>query len=70
MSWLKVSVNIVQKNKLLAYLNPEEQSNLELDTNGKMEFSLQSKAIQPQKRRVIDRPDLQMLIPGFPTELA
>ncbi len=62
-------VNIVQKNKLLAYLNPEGQSDSELDTNGKMD-SLQSKATQPQKRRVIDRPDLQMLIPGFPTELA
>ncbi|MBD2774784.1 AAA family ATPase [Iningainema tapete] len=63
------SVNVVQKNKLLAYLNPVILSESEPDSNGTGN-SQQSKATQPKKRRVADRIDLQPLIPGFPHELA
>jgi predicted ATPase len=63
-------VNVVPKNKLLAYLNPVVMSESDPDRNGKAETHQQSKATQPKKRRVVDRPDLQSLIPGFPNELA
>ena len=61
-------VNVVPKNKLLAYLNPVILNELEPDTNGKVGSLQESKATQPKKRRVVDRDDLQLLIPGFPTE--
>lgn len=63
-------VNHVPKNKLLAYLNPVVLGVSEPDGNGKVGNLQQSKPTQPQKLRVVDRTDLQPLIPGFPTELA
>lgn len=62
-------VNVVSKGELLAYLNPVP---IEESPNGKgQEVSHQpSKRIQPKKRRVVDRVDLQLLIPGFPTQVA
>lgn len=62
------SVNVVPKNKLLAYLNPVILGKSEPDSNGSLGSLQQSKATQPKKRRVVDRVDLQPLIPGFPTE--
>ena len=62
--------NTVPKNKLLAYLNPVIIDEPELESNGGTEILQHSKTTQPKKRRVVDRADLQPLIPGFPTELA
>ena len=62
-------VSVLHKNKLLAYLNPVILNESEPDSNGIGSFQ-QSKATQPKKRRVVDRVDLQLLIPGFPHELA
>ncbi|MEH2362540.1 AAA family ATPase [Nostoc sp.] len=61
-------MNVVPKNKLLAYLNPVVLGESEPESNGKVGNLQQSKPIQPKKRRVVDRTDLQPLIPGFPTE--
>ena len=61
--------NLVPKNKLLAYLNPVVIGESEPDGNGQ-ESHQQSKPAQPKKLRVLDRVDLQPLIPGFPAELA
>lgn len=55
-------VNVVSKGELLAYLNPVPIEESEPDGNG------QGVSRQPKKRRVVDREDLQLLIPGFPTE--
>ncbi|WP_298918134.1 AAA family ATPase [uncultured Nostoc sp.] len=62
-------VNIVPKGKLLAYLNPVVIDKSEPDSNGEVKTSQQSKVTQTKKRRVVDRNDLQPLIPGFPAEL-
>ncbi|MHC5827476.1 MAG: AAA family ATPase, partial [Nostoc sp.] len=62
------SMNVVPKNKLLAYLNPVVLGESEPESNGKVGNLQQSKPTQPKKRRVVDRTDLQPLIPGFPTE--
>ncbi|MEH2244522.1 AAA family ATPase [Nostoc sp.] len=61
-------MNDVPKNKLLAYLNPVVLGESEPDSNGKVGNLQQSKPTQPKKHRVVDRADLQLLIPGFPTE--
>lgn len=61
-------MNDVPKNKLLAYLNPVVLGESEPESNGKVGNLQQSKPTQPKKRRVVDRTDLQPLIPGFPTE--
>lgn len=58
--------NIISKGKLLAYLNPVPSQELELDDDGYDKNNLNTKAVQRKKARVIDRPDLQCLIPGFP----
>lgn len=60
-------VNVVSKGELLAYLNPVpiEQSP---DINGQADHQ-QLRPTQLKRRRVVDREDLQPLIPGFPTEL-
>jgi predicted ATPase len=63
-------VNIVPKNKLLAYLNPVVINPSEPDGNGNLASHEQLKPTQPKKTRVVDRDDLQPLIPGFPDELA
>jgi predicted ATPase len=59
--------NIVSKNKILAYLNPVPSSvaekttdNLDDDQNIK-KYTAKS----PKTKRVIDRPDIQPLIPGL-----
>jgi predicted ATPase len=62
-------VNIVSKNKLLAYLNPVILSESESESNGKTVSSQQSKITSSKRHRVVDRKDLKPLIPGFPTEL-
>ena len=62
-------VNVVSKGELLAYLNPVPIEESEPDGNGQGVSDQPSKRIQPKKRRVVDRVDLQPLIPGFPTEL-
>lgn len=62
-------VNVVSKGELLAYLNPVPIEKPEADINGDAASHPQLKPTQPQKRRVVDREDLQPLIPGFPTEL-
>lgn len=64
------NVNIIPKNKLLAYLNPVIPNELEHDANGKHERTQKSKATPPKKRRVVDREDLQTLIPASATEEA
>ncbi|MEH2043881.1 AAA family ATPase [Nostoc sp.] len=61
--------NVVPKGKLLAYLNPVVIEKLEPDSNGEVKSSQKSKLIPTPKRRVVDRNDLQPLIPGFPTQL-
>jgi predicted ATPase len=62
-------VNVVSKGKLLAYLNPVPTEKSEPDSNG-YDTSHQSKPTQSKKPRVVDREDLQPLIPGFPSQLA
>ncbi|MBD1928598.1 AAA family ATPase [Trichocoleus sp. FACHB-90] len=62
-------VNVVPKNKLLAYLNPVVLGESQPDSNGTA-TEYQSAPTQPKKRRVVDREDLHPLIPGFPPELA
>lgn len=62
-------VNVVSRGELLAYLNPVLIEESEPDSNGQGVSNQPSKRIQPKKRRVVDREDLQPLIPGFPTEL-
>jgi len=63
-------VSVVSKGKLLAYLNPVPIEELESDGNGYDASSQQPRRTQTKKRRVLDREDLQPLIPGFPSELA
>lgn len=61
-------VNVVSKGELLAYLNPVPIEESEPDSNGQGVSRQPSQRIQPKKRRVVDREDLQLLIPGFTTE--
>lgn len=61
------NTNVVSKGKLLAYLNPVAIEDLESDD----EYSTNSqrqKAAKFKKRRVVDREDLQLLLPGFSGE--
>jgi predicted ATPase len=58
--------NVVPRGRLLAYLNPVSLS--ESGTDDEVENLPQSRVTQPKKHRVVDRTDLQLLIPGFPTE--
>ena len=62
-------VNFISRGELLAYLNPfpiEESQ----DDNVQEVSHQPSNRIQSKKRRVVDRKDLQLMIPGFPTEVA
>jgi hypothetical protein len=63
-------VNVIPKGKLLAYLNPVPSEDTEFDDNGYDPNHQQPKHIKSKKRRVVDREDLQLLIPGFPSELS
>lgn len=56
-------VSVVPMGHLLAYLNPVPADDAESDANG------HQKTAQSKKQRVMDRQDLQPLIPGFPNEL-
>jgi predicted ATPase len=60
-------VSVVSKGELLAYLNPVPAEESKSD-GGRSNYQ-QSPRTQPKKHRVVDREDLQPLIPGFPTEL-
>jgi len=63
-------VNVVSKGELLAYLSPIPIEESEPNGNGHTASHEQRQHIQSKKRRVVDREDLQPLIPGFPTQLA
>jgi ABC-type multidrug transport system ATPase subunit len=58
--------SIISKGKLLAYLNPVPNYELESDNNGHETNSQGSQPAKSKKRRVVDREDLQLLLPGFP----
>jgi predicted ATPase/antitoxin (DNA-binding transcriptional repressor) of toxin-antitoxin stability system len=53
-------VNVVAKGKLLAYLNPISGPEHELDRNG---HEMSGSKPSTKTRRVVDRPDLQPLLP-------
>lgn len=55
--------DIVPKGKLLAYLNPVAPNVEELDANLEIEPNLKSPKAPTRMRRVVDRPDLQGLLP-------
>ncbi len=61
------SVNVISKGKLLAYLNPVPNQDLESDGDEYDNYQ-KSKPAKSRKRRVVDRKDLQLLLPGFPSE--
>ncbi|NER19501.1 MAG: AAA family ATPase [Symploca sp. SIO1C2] len=61
-------ISSVSMGKLLAYLNPVLTEESETDSNRNWEASQSSQRTQPKKRRVVDREDIQPLIPGFPRE--
>lgn len=58
-------VHVVPKGQLLAYLNPVPTQELDSDYNGRSVNAKTFKPTSTQKRRVVDREDLQPLIPGF-----
>lgn len=63
-------VNVVSKGQLLAYLNPVPIEENDVDLNAEEVSSKQSKnKTSTKKRRVVDRNDLQLMIPGLLTEL-
>ena len=67
------SANIISKGKLLAYLNPVPNQNFEFenngdDTNPQTISSQKIKSTKLKNRRVVDREDLQLLLPGFSSE--
>lgn len=61
----KNGTSVVPKGKLLSYLNPIEPPDPELETDEQSENSSGQKHTQPKTIRVIDRPDLQPLLPYF-----
>jgi predicted ATPase len=60
-------VSVVSKGELLAYLNPVRSEEADNGHNEYAHTDQQSRRTQARTRRVIDRPDLQLLIP-FPAE--
>jgi predicted ATPase len=62
------SVNIISKGKLLAYLNPVSNQDLEFNKNRYDTDYQKLKPTKSKKRRVVDRDDLQLLLPGFMSE--
>lgn len=62
------STSIISKGKLLAYLNPVPNQDLEFDNNGNDTNYQKTKLARSRKRRVVDREDLQLLLPGFSSE--
>ncbi|HBL10817.1 MAG TPA: ATPase [Cyanobacteria bacterium UBA11162] len=61
--------NVVSKGKLLAYLNPVPNDDSDSNGHQKLTLSQTSDLTKLKKHRVVDREDLQALIPGFPREL-
>jgi predicted ATPase len=59
--------NIISKGRLLAYLNPVPNQNSAFNSNGDDE-NYQKKSAKSKKLRVVDREDLQLLLPGFSSE--
>ncbi len=57
--------NIISKGRLLAYLNPVPNPYLEPDDNGSNGNHQEAKTTRQKQRRVVDREDLQLLLPGF-----
>ena len=62
------NANVVSKGKLLAYLNPVSNQDLDFDNNGYDIDYQKPKSAKSKKRRVIDREDLQLLLPGFSSQ--
>jgi hypothetical protein len=62
------STNIISKGKLLAYLNPIPSQDTEFESNGYDMNNQKTKPIKSKKHRVVDRSDLQLLLPGFSSE--
>ncbi len=63
------SVNVIAKGRLLAYLNPVPDQDLELENNGYGIDYQKPKSSKSKKRRVIDREDFQqLLLPGLPSQ--
>lgn len=61
-------INVVSKGQLLAYLNPVPIEESDSDLNPEEASSKESKHKKPhKKRRVVDREDLQLMIPGLLT---
>jgi len=58
-------VSVVSKGKLLAYLNPLAHEELNEDEAGDGENHRRVKQTRRKKRRVVDRSDLQLLLPTF-----
>jgi predicted ATPase len=59
--------NIVSRGKLLAYLNPIDHRASAPESNGRMSKVRRSHGTRSKTRRVVDREDLQMLLPLAPT---
>lgn len=57
--------SVVPKGKLLAYLSPIPPPNQEPESNGRFEDPSGLRHAQQRTRRVIDRPDIQPLLPYF-----
>jgi predicted ATPase len=64
--------DVISKGKLLAYLNPisnqDHESDYELGDNEFDSNYQKVKSVRSKKRRVVDREDLQLLLPGFSGE--
>jgi len=62
-------INVVSKGQLLAYLNPVPIEERDFDLNAEEVSSKQSQnKTSTNKRRVVDRKDFQLMIPGLLTE--
>ncbi len=59
------NTNVISRGKLLAYLNPVPNQDLESEYNDDDPDDRESKPAKVKKHRVVDRKDLQLLIPGF-----
>ena len=62
------NATVISKGKLLAYLNPVLDQDSEPDSNEHDTDFQKAKSVKSKKRRVVDREDLQLLLPGFSSE--
>ncbi len=60
--------NVISLGKLLAYLNPVPNQDLEYENNWNHSNHKESKSKKSEKRRVVDREDLHPYIPGLFSE--